>query len=97
MFVLRMKYHFKLIFSHSYSLLEQRTANNTMRAEAQMFKSSLDELKKLNNTMLDEHTALQLAFSALEEKLRSVQVNVVFRKTQTNFKLLSKINENLAI
>lgn len=39
-----------------------------------MLKSSLEELKKLNNTLLDEHTALQLAFSALEDKLRGVQV-----------------------
>ncbi|KAL9892445.1 autophagy-related 16 isoform 4-T4 [Glossina fuscipes fuscipes] len=54
-------------------LAEQKTANNILKAEVQMLKSSLEELKKLNNTLLDEHTALQLAFSALEDKLRGVQ------------------------
>lgn len=40
-----------------------------------MLKSSLEELKNLNTTLRDEYTALQLAFSALEDKLRSVQVS----------------------
>lgn len=58
-----------------FSLVEQQTNNNRLRAEVQLLHSSLEELKKLNNTMLDEHTALQLAFSSLEEKLRGVQVS----------------------
>jgi len=43
----------------------------------QLLHSSLDELKKLNTTLLDEHTALQLAFSSLEDKMRSIQVSFV--------------------
>lgn len=46
-----------------------------------MLKSSLDQLKKLNTTLLDEHTALQLAFSSLEEKLRGVQVSTNVKNT----------------
>ncbi|XP_030370056.1 autophagy-related protein 16 isoform X2 [Scaptodrosophila lebanonensis] len=63
----------KLIAEKEQSLFEQQTANNRLRAEVQMLHSNLEELKKLNTTMLDEHTALHLAFSASEEKLRSVQ------------------------
>lgn len=65
-----------LSLCHSrFSLYEQQTANNRLRAEVQLLHSSLEELKKLNTTLLDEHTALQLAFSSLEEKLRNVQVS----------------------
>lgn len=38
-----------------------------------MATSSLHELKSLNTCLKDEHTALQLAFASLEEKLRKVQ------------------------
>lgn len=58
-----------------FSLYEQQTVNNRLRAEVQLLHSSLEELKKLNTTLLDEHTALQLAFSSLEDKMRSVQVS----------------------
>lgn len=40
-----------------------------------MFKTSLEELKNLNTTLRDEYTALQLAFTSLEAKLRGVQVS----------------------
>ncbi|XP_070142409.1 autophagy-related protein 16 isoform X2 [Drosophila kikkawai] len=62
-----------LISEREHSLAEQQTNNNRLRAEVQLLHSSLEELKKLNNTMLDEHTALQLAFSSLEDKMRGVQ------------------------
>ncbi|XP_037948457.1 autophagy-related protein 16-1-like [Teleopsis dalmanni] len=65
----------KIISEKEQTLTEQQSANNSLRAEVQMLKTNLEELKKLNMTMLDEHTALQLAFSALEEKLRGVQVS----------------------
>ncbi|XP_017491642.1 PREDICTED: autophagy-related protein 16-1-like [Rhagoletis zephyria] len=65
----------KLIAEKDLKLTEQQAANNSLRAEVAMLQSSLDQLKKLNTTMLDEHTALQLAFSSLEEKLRAVQVS----------------------
>ena len=40
-----------------------------------MLKTSLEELKNLNTTLRDEYTALQLAFTSLEAKLRGVQVS----------------------
>lgn len=46
----------------------------TLKAEVNMLETNLEELKKLNNTLFDEHTALQLAFTALEEKMRAIQV-----------------------
>ncbi|XP_023034303.1 autophagy-related protein 16 isoform X1 [Drosophila willistoni] len=63
----------KIISEKEHSLADQQTNNNRLRAEVQLLHSSLEELKKLNTTLLDEHTALQLAFSSLEEKLRGVQ------------------------
>ncbi|XP_020798419.1 autophagy-related protein 16 isoform X2 [Drosophila serrata] len=62
-----------MISEKEHSLADQQTNNNRLRAEVQLLHSSLEELKKLNNTMLDEHTALQLAFSSLEDKMRGVQ------------------------
>lgn len=40
-----------------------------------MLTTSMQELKSLNTCLRDEHTALQLAFASLEEKLRKVQVH----------------------
>lgn len=57
-----------------FSLSEQLKINVTLKAEVNMLQTNLEELKKLNNTLFDEHTALQLAFTALEEKMRGVQV-----------------------
>lgn len=68
-------YTYTIFVSFNYSLYEQQTVNNRLRAEVQLLHSSLEELKKLNTTLLDEHTALQLAFSSLEDKMRSVQVS----------------------
>lgn len=67
------------LFYLFFSLTEQQTANNSLKAEVQMLKTSLDELKNLNTTLRDEYTALQLAFSALEDKLRGVQVSFINR------------------
>uniref|UniRef100_W8AFA4 Autophagy-related protein 16-1 n=2 Tax=Ceratitis capitata TaxID=7213 RepID=W8AFA4_CERCA len=63
----------KLIAEKDKIIAEQKTANISLRAEVDMLKSSLEQLKKLNATLLDEHTALKLSFSSLEEKLRGVQ------------------------
>lgn len=57
-------------------LAQEKRSNASFRAEIKMYVSSMDELKRLNTTLKDEHTALQLAFSSLEEKLRSVQVRL---------------------
>uniref|UniRef100_A0A1I8NUI4 Autophagy-related protein 16 domain-containing protein n=1 Tax=Stomoxys calcitrans TaxID=35570 RepID=A0A1I8NUI4_STOCA len=70
---LKMEKQQQIIASKEQSLLEQRNANVSLRAEVQMLKSSLDELKNLNTTLRDEYTALQLAFSALEDKMRASQ------------------------
>ncbi|XP_022211008.2 autophagy-related protein 16 isoform X2 [Drosophila obscura] len=72
---LNMKVEQQRIFmsEKEHSLAEQQTNNNRLRAEVHLLHSSLEELKKLNNTLLDEHTALQLAFSSLEDKMRGIQ------------------------
>lgn len=63
----------KLLSEKEQSCAEHIKMNQILRAESAMLKSSLEELKKLDTTLRDEHTALQLAFSALEEKMRGVQ------------------------
>lgn len=40
-----------------------------------MLTTNIQELKGLNACLRDEHTALQLAFASLEDKLRKVQVS----------------------
>lgn len=55
-------------------LAEQLLVNMSLRAEVQMLTTSITELKALNSCLRDEHTALQLAFASLEDKLRKVQV-----------------------
>lgn len=66
--------------SHCYKIIsirrisEQVAVNASLRAEVVMLTTSMQELKALNTCLRDEHTALQLAFAALEEKLRKVQV-----------------------
>lgn len=47
--------------------------NHSLRAEVQMYTTSNQELQNLNSCLRDEHTALQLAFAALEERLRKAQ------------------------
>lgn len=75
-----------------FSLSEQQKVNATLKAEVNMLQSNLEELKKLNNTLFDEHTALQLAFTALEEKMRGVQVKPIhfYLTHRTNYLNLMK-------
>lgn len=47
--------------------------NTKLKAEVQLLTTNIQELKKLNTCLRDEHTALQLAFVANEEKLRKAQ------------------------
>ncbi|XP_065371314.1 autophagy-related protein 16 isoform X2 [Calliphora vicina] len=70
---IKMEKQQQIVAEKEHSLADQQTANNSLKAEVQMLKSSLEELKNLNTTLRDEYTALQLAFSALEDKLRGVQ------------------------
>lgn len=57
---------------------EQRASDhtatiNSLNAEIRMFRTNENELKALNNTLRDEHTALHLHCSSLEDKLRKAQ------------------------
>ncbi|KAI4459506.1 autophagy protein 16-like [Holotrichia oblita] len=56
------------------SLLELMTINNSLRAEIKMYEASNKQLENLNQMLKDEHQALHLAFTALEEKLKKAQV-----------------------
>lgn len=62
-----------IIFVPSISLTEQMKVNLSLKAEVQMLTSSISELKELNSTLRDEHTALHLLYCSLEEKLRKTQ------------------------
>jgi len=48
----------------------------SLRAEISLYQKNNSELKQLNQVLKDEHQALQLAFTKLEEKLRTLQVIV---------------------
>ncbi|CAH2040520.1 unnamed protein product, partial [Iphiclides podalirius] len=45
----------------------------SLRAEIQMYETNMVELQGLNQMLRDEHQALQIAFAAIEEKLRKAQ------------------------
>jgi len=63
----------KTITDKEATLSEMNSLTNTLRAEVQLYQTSNQELKNLNTCLRDEHTALQLAFAALEDKLRKAQ------------------------
>jgi len=50
----------------------------SLRAEISLYQKNNSELKQLNQVLKDEHQALQLAFTKLEEKLRTLQVTVCY-------------------
>ncbi|XP_063635252.1 autophagy-related protein 16-1 isoform X1 [Cydia splendana] len=45
----------------------------SLRAEIQLYENNMTELEGLNTVLRDEHQALQIAFAAIEEKLRKAQ------------------------
>lgn len=49
-----------------------------------MYKTNLKKLENLNQIIRDEYNANQLAFAALEEKLRKTQVFPIFWLTNSN-------------
>lgn len=55
------------------TIADLTSANNSLKAEVQMLMTSNQELQNLNSCLRDEHTALQLAFTSLEERLRKAQ------------------------
>lgn len=78
------------------SLTDQIKTNHSLRAEVQMLTSSINELKELNSTLRDEHTALHLLHCSLEEKLRKTQTEngqLVERLMKFKAKDAEKMNE----
>lgn len=57
-----------------YSLNESLSTNTMLQSDIKRYQTSIKELENLNQVLRDEHQALQLAFAALEEKLRKAQV-----------------------
>ncbi|CAK9813331.1 Autophagy-related protein 16-1 [Anthophora plagiata] len=55
------------------SLAESIELNTNLRSEISKYLSRERELESINQMLKDEHQALQLAFSSLEEKLRKSQ------------------------
>lgn len=62
-----------------------------------MLTNSIRELKELNSTLRDEHTALHLLYCSLEEKLRKTQTEngqLVERLMKFKAKDAEKMNED---
>lgn len=75
---------------------EQAQTINSLRAEIRMLTANETELKALNNTLRDEHMALHLHSTALEEKLRKAQEDnqkLLEKLTQYEQRVLDKLNE----
>lgn len=43
-----------------------------------MYETNMTELQGLNQVLRDEHQALQIAFAAIEDKLRKAQVIISY-------------------
>ncbi|XP_063827416.1 autophagy-related protein 16-1 isoform X2 [Ostrinia nubilalis] len=68
----------------------------SLRAEIQMYETNMTELQGLNQVLRDEHQALQMAFAAIEEKLRKAQDenrSLVDRLIKYKAKDADKMNE----
>lgn len=81
---------------HWISLIDQQKMNSSLRAEVHMLTTSINELKELNSTLRDEHTALHLLHCSLEEKLRKTQTEntqLVERLMKFKAKDAEKMNE----
>lgn len=63
----------RIIANKDVGLADSTAKIVSLQAEVAMLERSNKELKYLNDTLRDEHQALQLAFSSLEEKLRKLQ------------------------
>jgi autophagy-related protein 16-1 len=92
----QLKVQQKTLATKETKLAEQISMNASLKAEVQMLTSSIHELKGLNSILRDEHTALQLAFQSLEDKLRkSMDENrqLVDRLIKYKAKDAEKMNE----
>ncbi|XP_050665366.1 autophagy-related protein 16-1 isoform X2 [Leptidea sinapis] len=68
----------------------------SLRAEIQLYETNMTELHGLNQVLRDEHQALQIAFAAIEEKLRKAQDenrSLVERLIKYKSKDADKMNE----
>ncbi|XP_052748730.1 autophagy-related protein 16-1 isoform X1 [Galleria mellonella] len=68
----------------------------SLRAEIQMYENNMAELQGLNQVLRDEHQALQIAFAAIEDKLRKAQEEnrtLVERLIKYKSKDADKMNE----
>ncbi|XP_065170258.1 autophagy-related protein 16-1 isoform X2 [Atheta coriaria] len=86
----------KLLSSKDLSLSESTKLNNSLRAEITMLENNSKELLNLNQMLRDEHQALQLAFTSLEDKLRKAQdenAQLVARLIGYKAKDAEKMNE----
>ncbi|XP_018564835.1 autophagy-related protein 16-1 [Anoplophora glabripennis] len=63
----------KLLATKDITLADNAAKIISLQAEVSLLEQSNKELKYLNDTLRDEHQALQLAFSSIEEKLRKIQ------------------------
>jgi autophagy-related protein 16-1 len=89
-------YNLSRLFRRFISLTEQAKINLSLRAEVQMLTNSIHELKELNSTLRDEHTALHLLHCSLEDKLRKTQTEngqLVERLMKFKAKDAEKMNE----
>ncbi|KAK6628020.1 hypothetical protein RUM44_010502 [Polyplax serrata] len=86
----------KTIVEKDAKITRQIETINSLKAEISLYVTHVNELDTLNQTIRDEHTALQLAFSSLEEKLRKVQTEnhrLVDKLMKYKSKDADKLNE----
>lgn len=62
-------YHF-LCTCHAFRIAECLQTISDLETECQELRSKLQDLERANQTLRDEYDALQITFTALEEKLR---------------------------
>lgn len=66
-----------LLFTYIYRISENTALIASLRAEINLYETNMTELQGLNQVLRDEHQALQMAFAAIEEKLRKAQVSTI--------------------
>ncbi|KAF0752363.1 autophagy-related protein 16-1 [Aphis craccivora] len=82
----------KTLASKNNSLTESTKLVASLRAEISLYQKNNSELKQLNQVLKDEHQALQLAFTKLEEKLRGFQVNFYYNIVINKYFKLKKFS-----
>lgn len=93
---LKLNHQEKLLLEKEQTITDSLLVTNSLRAEVQMLTTSIEELKGINSTVRDEHTALQLAFNALEDRYRKIQEEnrqLVDRLIKYKSKDVDKMNE----